>query len=155
MFKLLRHIITFFTIFAFLFTTMGFKIYHHHCNQTGLSQYAYSESDIHCKHHHDKVNNKHTHSIEKTYKKEKNDAVNDEDCCSTSLILLKTNKILLSNSLSVFIQNFDITIFDLPSLRFEKLIDNNKTFIFTDSSPPPLLHGKQLNIFFSRLKIDL
>ena len=160
MFKLLRHIIIFLISFAFLFATMGFNIYHHHCNETGLSQYTYAETDIHCSHHDSEEAHEEEHHAccdshhkECSPPKKETCSLGESDCCSTDLVLIKLDKLLQSYTPTTSTDEIATIIIPLRSLNIVEL--NDKTQIFKDSSPPPLLYGKRLNIFFSRLKIDL
>jgi hypothetical protein len=168
MFKLFRHIIVFLISFAFLFATMGFNIYHHHCNKTGLSQYTYAETDISCSHQDDSeeahsnttVEKEHhdccdSHHKEYTSPKKENCSLVGSDCCSTDLVLIKLDKLLQSYTPTTSTEEIATIIYCLRSFNIVELTDNNNNIIFTGSSPPPLLYGKELNIFFSRLKIAL
>lgn len=175
MYRILQYIILSITIISYFIATSGISFYHHHCSQTGFSQIAYSTEEIHCEHiettelnqtssccNHHPTEQKHTNcGTEKDnpakkhhHKDNKNTGFTAPDCCSTNTFQLKIENLTQTNKQVLSFKELTQAIVLLKMIN-PVLFEKADYTVFKDISPPPILFGKFLVIFFSQLKISL
>ncbi len=175
MYRILQYIILSITIISYFIATSGISFYHHHCSQTGHSQIAFSSEGIHCKHietttHHETescchhtdteenqhncTGEKHHQQKQKPHQDSKNGGISSIDCCTTNTLQLKIENLTQTHKQVFSFKELTQAIVLLKMLN-PVLFEKADYTVFKDISPPPILFGKFLVIFFSQLKISL
>jgi hypothetical protein len=175
MYRILQYIILSITIISYFIATSGISVYYHHCNETGFSQIAYSSEEIHCENletndicgeknccqHQTKEENQHHCNTEKHHKEKhfpnkdsENNSFSSTDCCSTNTLQLKIENLTQTNKQVLSFKELTQAIILLKIIN-PVLIEEADYTVFKDISPPPMLFGKFLVIFFSQFKISL